>query len=827
MNSHANKLLFRDKRKQLYLFNIKDQVKNTLLSYCNYAQWVPNSEVVVAQNRNNLCVWYSIENPDKVAIYSIKGDVETIERSEGKTEVIVTDNGTPAAYALDEPLIEFGFAIESRDLIKAMEILDPLEMSPETEANWKTLAKVALAEQNVIVAERCYSALGDIAKANYLHKIIKMMDYYKKQTGNENGLDYYKAQAHLAMLEKQLYKAETIFLNQNEDEEAMEMYQELHKWTESIKIAEKRNHPDVKEFKSSYYKWLLDTNQEGKAAEMRENEGDYNDAINLYLKGGLPAKASAVVANYAQDYPQDLLEKIAAALTQNGMQEKAGEFYEKQEMLQKALNCYCEGNAYKKAVDLAKKAAPSLVVQLEEKWGDWLVSQRQTENAINHYKEAGAFQKAIESAIQARQWNIAIQLLQNQGPEVSRPFYKQVARHYADVKQYDLAEKYYVKAGAPVEAFELYIRSNKWELAFKVARENLPENEIAQLYARVGQKFADESHYKEAERLFVEIQEPELAINMYKKAGQYDNMIRLVAKHRKSHLRETHLSIAQKLEREGNFKQAEHHYTESAAWHGAVEMYKNNAMWEDAIRVCRINGTDKETSELAKRWAESLGPEKGMKMLLKLNLVDAVIEYLTERNEFQEAFKMAQQNAKHKIRDVHLKYALFLEDEKRYKEAEEEFVKAGKPAEAISMYEHQGDWHSALQVARQYDPQSVGTILINQSKFYLERREYAKAEQCYIQAKKPEMAVKMYKELGQTQEAIRVARKHAPNLVEGIIRNPGNQNNGPMTADQLWQTAKILEESRDWKGAIDTYLEMTREHTSDPAELVSILFCLF
>jgi len=31
---------------------------------------------------------------------------------------------------------------------------------------------------------------------------------------------------------------------------------------------------------------------------------------------------------------------------------------------------------------------------------------------------------------------------------------------------------------------------------------------------------------------------------------------------------------------------------------------------------------------------------------------------------------------------------LFLEDENRYKEAEEEFVRAGKPAEAINMYEH-------------------------------------------------------------------------------------------------------------------------------------------
>jgi len=30
-----------------------------------------------------------------------------------------------------------------------------------------------------------------------------------------------------------------------------------------------------------------------------------------------------------------------------------------------------------------------------------------------------------------------------------------------------------------------------------------------------------------------------------------------------------------------------------------------------------------------------------------------------------------------------------LEDERRYKEAEEHFIKAGKPSEAVNMYEHQ------------------------------------------------------------------------------------------------------------------------------------------
>jgi intraflagellar transport protein 172 len=105
---------------------------------------------------------------------------------------------------------------------------------------------------------------------------------------------------------------------------------------------------------------------------------------------------------------------------------------------------------------------------------------------------------------------------------------------------------------------------------------------------------------------------------------------------------------------------------------------------------------------------------------------------------------MAKLNAKHKVPDVHLKYALYLEDEQRYKEAEDHFVKAGKPSEAINMYEVQADFHSALQIARQYEPQSVPQIFINQAKFLMERRDFPKAEIAFISAKKPELAIKMF-----------------------------------------------------------------------------------
>jgi intraflagellar transport protein 172 len=41
----------------------------------------------------------------------------------------------------------------------------------------------------------------------------------------------------------------------------------------------------------------METHQEGKAGEVKEQEGDDMAAINLYLKAGLPAKAARVVCS--------------------------------------------------------------------------------------------------------------------------------------------------------------------------------------------------------------------------------------------------------------------------------------------------------------------------------------------------------------------------------------------------------------------------------------------------------------------------------------------------------------------------------------------------
>lgn len=52
--------------------------------------------------------------------------------------------------------------------------------------------------------------------------------------------------------------------------------------------------------------------------------------------------------------------------------------------------------------------------------------------------------------------------------------------------------------------------------------------------------------------------------------------------------------------------------------------------------------------------------------------------------------------------------------------------------------------------------------MLNQAKMYIDKREYQKAENCYLNARKPEEAIKMYTDLQNYNEAIRLAKKVLP-----------------------------------------------------------------
>ena len=811
LNGRARFLLFRDKRRHLHLYNLETQSRHQLLSYCTYVQWVPNSDVVVGQNRNSLCVWYNIRATDQVTNITIKGDVEDIERSDGKTEVIVDEGLAQAVYQLDESLIEFGTAVDDCNSMRAMDILAKLELTSESEAMWRQLLAITLKSNELHIAQRCAAAVGDVSMSRYLNKVNTEKVSIEADQHGEPADDHYSIRSKMSLLHKDLKMAEDELLVQGKVDACIEMYQRLYKYSDAIRVAEQNRHPATAEMSQEYYQYLLDTNQEEGAAELKVKEQDYIQAISLYLKGGLPAKAAQILINNDIQQPTQLLEQVATALTRCGMHDRAGEFYERLQELSRALESYVRGNAFRKAVELARRNFPARVVELQEQWGDHLVSHKQIDMAINHYIEAKALQKAIEAALSARQYSRALQLLDAiDNRESSKPYYKQLAKHYEDANNYEMAEKCYVDGGAPQLAVEMHTRLGHWEVAHKIAMGYMSEGEVGLLYINQAQKLESQGKLRDAEKLYLTVKEKDLAINMYKKHRRFEDMVRLVQDYRPDLLKETHQFLAQTLEMEGAFTEAEQHYIGAQEWHSAVNMYRSNELWDDAIRVAKFYGGQSACKRVTIALLMAVGVTEGSKFLLKHALVEAAIDHAAETSQFELALELANLCMTRKLADVHLKHALFLEDEEHFQEAEEEFIKASKPKEAIDMWVHQQEWGHATRVAEAYEPAAVSDVYISQAQVKLDGGDFKGAEELYLVASQPDLALQMYQQAERWQDALRIAQMHLPHKVAEVsMAYQGSQaragKGGASKSDYL-STGRSLEQSRQWAQAIDTYL---------------------
>jgi len=66
LNESGSFIIYRDQKYRLFCFDVVEQTKKFLLQHCNYVQWVPFSDVIVAQERNNMYVWYNSGALDQV-----------------------------------------------------------------------------------------------------------------------------------------------------------------------------------------------------------------------------------------------------------------------------------------------------------------------------------------------------------------------------------------------------------------------------------------------------------------------------------------------------------------------------------------------------------------------------------------------------------------------------------------------------------------------------------------------------------------------------------------------------------------------------------------
>ncbi len=129
-------------------------------------------------------------------------------------------------------------------------------------------------------------------------------------------------------------------------------------------------------------------------------------------------------------------------------------------------------------------------------------------------------QKAIEAALNARQYSRALQLVDTIASDSSKPYYKQLARHYEDSRQYDLAERCYVSADQPQLAVEMHTKLGHWEIAHKLAMSYMSEGEVGLLYINQAQKLETLGRFREAEKLYLTVKEKDL-VRIFGFTGAY------------------------------------------------------------------------------------------------------------------------------------------------------------------------------------------------------------------------------------------------------------------------------------------------------------------
>ena len=223
---------------------------------------------------------------------------------------------------------------------------------------------------------------------------------------------------------------------------------------------------DIEKMKDQYYNYLVSTNQLDKAAKFKESNEDLNKEENSIFKEDDPIKAADLfIQEYNEsNYDKNLLEKIIKELNDLNHYEKLGELYEKIGQHENAIDAYKKAKSFPKAIELAKKNNLNCVKKIEEELANLFLDEKDYENAIIHFIEAGNYEKAITISINfLNNWKNAIELINKYQSKINPSFFVEIGNHFKKEFDFKKAEKYFIKGGEPMLAFNMYINFLKFK----------------------------------------------------------------------------------------------------------------------------------------------------------------------------------------------------------------------------------------------------------------------------------------------------------------------------------------------------------------------------
>lgn len=821
LNEKANKLLYRDIHAALHLFSYATMLTTDLIAHCSYVQWVPKSDVIVAQSNDHLCVWYNTdEHADRIIQLPIQGEIEMVVRDATRTEVIVMENDNRVAYELDNAMIEFGTALDEFDLGRAVLFLEQSEQrGMDLQAMWKKLAEISIEHFQLMLAQRCFASLNDLIRVQYLQETLLRAECQHGIPMDEMLSEHFEVRARMAIMGKQFKRAERIFLENNAVSAAIQMWRLMCDWDTVMQLAIAMNYSQMDSLHAQYERYLHESGQQQKAAEIKLRDGDENAALELFLRAKQPLQAVELLLKNRNmlknltnaEGEEGILERITKTLIDHELFDKIGELYEAIEQPEKALNYYKQGNIYGKAIQIARECYPDQVVPIEEQWANWLFTQGNYDPAISHFLECGNVLRAADSAIHAREWDKALEILNAIDPiPETTSLYEKIAEHFELIRDFDKAELIYINSGKFLEAIEMYNKAGHWISGFTLASKFLNIDESRKLYMDKAVQLMNEMKFSDAEELYIALDEPNKAIAMYKQAERVDDMMRLISRFHSNEVQNAHKLLAEELEQKGDFRAAEEHYMLSSNWSTAIDMYQHAEQWADAYRLAKAHSGEQTQKQIAYLWAKTLGGDAAIKLLTKFELLDEAINLAVFKGDYDFAFELSRLGAVHRLKFVQQSYAEHLEDEGDLEKAEELFLKAGKSREAVSMHIHSQNWDAAERIAENYCTDLLPEIFLQRARSALEQHNYVDAESYLLRANRPDIILSFYRESAQWLEAMRIAKDYLPDQLEQCRTEYDEYQlrSGAKGAESLIAQAKEWERQNEHHRAVDCWMQV-------------------
>ena len=358
----GNKLIFRDSSKKLNLLLIKNNsnesnqnlnMKNNesyksiaILNLCSFVQWVPNTEILVAQSLQDLFVWYNLDNYQNPQVKQINGTIDSIAKKKGKIEIYINDEnnnddtssvngGNNYKIFLDENLVNLSIALDDKELTKALMILENLPKNNENKYYWKILSEISLEEKNLMIAQRCFAALGDFSKMKYLKNLYKIRknnslennkndknENNKQNTENmiiEKKINQIIVDAKILLLKKKFDEAKKLLLDNNLIQEAIDIFKEIHKYLDAIEIGEQYKLPESELMKKEYLNWLEANEMYDEIANIKIKEGSFIEAVKYYIKGDMQVKAVNLIIKYRIKIDNNTLTYLMNSINELGL----------------------------------------------------------------------------------------------------------------------------------------------------------------------------------------------------------------------------------------------------------------------------------------------------------------------------------------------------------------------------------------------------------------------------------------------------------------------------------------------------------------------------